>query len=79
LDQTNTGGVAGRKGAKTCAMSRRTERREGYTDQSSLVKSARVDQGSFMSIRDNFESLASINVADPRRSCAAHSFRRRDL
>jgi hypothetical protein len=44
-------------------MSRRTEWPERYTDQTSLVKSVRVDLGSFMSIRDNFESLASIGMA----------------
>jgi hypothetical protein len=44
-------------------MSRRTEWPERYTDQTSLVKSGVVDLGLFMSIRDNFESLASIGMA----------------
>jgi hypothetical protein len=34
---------------------------ERYTDQTSLVKSVRVDLGSFMSIRDKLESLASLD------------------
>jgi hypothetical protein len=44
-------------------MFRRTEWRERYTDQTSLVKSVQVDLGSFMSIQDYFESLASIGMA----------------
>jgi hypothetical protein len=53
--------------AKACAMSRRTEWRERYTDQTSLVKSVQVDLGSFTSIRDYFESLASIGMAKIRK------------
>ena len=60
-------------------MSRRTERREGYTDQTSLVKGARVDLGSFMSIRDNFESLASIGMARSSKISNGPVFRRREL
>ena len=63
LKQRTLASVAARQGVKACAMSRRTEWRERYADQTSLVKSVRVDLGSFMSIRDYFEPLASIGMA----------------
>jgi hypothetical protein len=63
LKQRTQANVAARKGVKACAILRRTQWRERHADQTSLVKSVRVDLGAFMSIRDYLESLASISMA----------------
>src|SRR6266436_8049664 len=62
-----------------CAMSRRTEWRERYPDQTSLVKSVRVDWGRSYLSGITLSPWHRSVWRDPRRSRAVRSFRRRDL